>query len=57
MMLDARADVNQESANGKTALMEACEKGMIETVKLLIEKGADMDSTDEEDSNGFCSQR
>ena len=32
---------------GRTALMDACEKGHIECARLLMDKGADVDQKDE----------
>lgn len=42
----AGLDVNKTTAGGKTALMEACEKGIEENARLLLEKGADVDAVD-----------
>lgn len=39
-------DVNKATAGGKTALMEACEKGIEENARLLLEKGADVNAVD-----------
>ena len=46
MLLDAGADVDRKHDNGRTALMAACEKGLVDNVKLLIERGADIDLAD-----------
>ena len=46
MLLDAGADVNRKDDNGSTALMAACEKGLIENVKILMERGGDVDLAD-----------
>jgi ankyrin repeat protein len=47
MLLDAGADVNGKDDNGRTALMAACEKGLIENVKILMERGGDVDLADQ----------
>ncbi len=36
------ADVNAESADGRTALIDAVENNNLEVVRLLFEKGADV---------------
>jgi len=42
-LLENGADVNEKADDGTTALMEASRYGYPEIVKLLLEKGADMD--------------
>ncbi|OQD78794.1 hypothetical protein PENANT_c080G08542 [Penicillium antarcticum] len=41
MLLDFGAEVNATNKNGRTALMEACLWGRLESVKILLSKGAD----------------
>ena len=38
-----KVDVNKEDTDGKTPLMYACENGKEDIVKLLLDKGADVD--------------
>lgn len=47
MLLDAGVDLNKVW-NGRTALMEACEWGVVGNVKLLLERGADVEMVDGE---------
>ena len=42
----AGADVNSANAYGATALAYACDKGHLEVVKVLLDKGANLDSKD-----------
>jgi ankyrin repeat protein len=44
--LDAGVDVNAKTRYGATALSYACDKGHVEVVKLLIERGADVNVKD-----------
>ena len=44
--LDAGVDVNSKTRYGATALSYACDKGHVEVVKLLIERGADVNVKD-----------
>lgn len=44
--LDAGVDVNAKTRYGATALSYACDKGNIEVVRLLIERGADVNVKD-----------
>ena len=45
--LDSGAKVNTFThQNGKTALLEACSRGYYEIAELLIERGADLSTTD-----------
>jgi hypothetical protein len=44
--LDSGVDVNAKTHYGATALSYACDKGHIEVIKLLIERGADVNSKD-----------
>jgi ankyrin repeat protein len=44
--LDKGVDVNTKSRYGATALSFACDKGHVEVVKLLLERGADPDVRD-----------
>ena len=48
-MLDAGVPVNMRTSEGETLLILASKHGHPETVRLLLEKGADRDA---EDSNG-----
>lgn len=41
LLLDSGADVNATNKNGRTALMEACLWGRLESVKILLSKDAD----------------
>ena len=45
-LLDHGVDVNQRYANDATALMWAAAYGHVETVKLLLARGADAGATD-----------
>lgn len=47
LLIDAGADVNDEDITKQTALHIAAENGFIDIAKLLIEKGAKLDVTDE----------
>lgn len=49
VMLDAGVPVNMRTSEGETLLMLASKHGHPETVRLLLEKGADRDA---KDSNG-----
>jgi hypothetical protein len=49
VMLDAGVPVNMRTSEGETLLMLASKHGHPETVRLLLEKGADHDA---QDSNG-----
>lgn len=42
VLLNNKADVNQVSENGETALMAASKRDRVEILKLLIENGADV---------------
>lgn len=44
--LDKGVNVNSKTRYGATALSYACDKGHVEVVKLLIERGADVNSRD-----------
>lgn len=44
--LDKGADVNAKTRYGATALTYAADRGHLEIVKLLVERGADMNATD-----------
>ncbi len=44
--LDKGADVNAKTRYGATALTYAADRGHLEVVKLLVERGADMNATD-----------
>jgi ankyrin repeat protein len=48
VLLDARADVNARDANGRTALHAAAQQGFSDVVKLLVERGADLDAVDKD---------
>ncbi|KAJ5923536.1 hypothetical protein N7454_008781 [Penicillium verhagenii] len=41
LLLDSGAEVNAKNKNGRTALMEACLWGRLESVKILLSRGAD----------------
>lgn len=43
MLLDAGADINSTTSGGSTALREASRMNDVEAVKILIERGADLD--------------
>ena len=45
-LLDKGADVNAKTRYGATPLSYACDRGNVELVKLLIEKGANLDAKD-----------
>ena len=45
-MLDGGVDVNTRSQYGATALSFACDRGNLDLVKLLIERGADVNAAD-----------
>jgi ankyrin repeat protein len=45
-MLDAGLDVNTKTRYGATALSYACDRGNVELVKLLIERGANVNAQD-----------
>ncbi len=45
-LLAAGVDVNHKTRYGATALFFACDKGNVELVKLLLERGAEVDVTD-----------
>ena len=49
-LLDLGSDPNERSAEGKTAMMSAAERGHVAVVKMLIDHGADVSSTD---TNGW----
>src|SRR5215216_1981010 len=44
--LDKGVDVNSKTRYGATALSYACDKGHVEVVRLLIERGADVNVRD-----------
>ncbi len=46
VMLDAGVPVNMRTSEGESLLMLASKNGHIETVRLLLEKGADRDAQD-----------
>jgi|SRR5579884_2045525 len=46
LMLDAKADVNETSANGTTTLMFAAASGDAASVQLLLDRGADVNAKD-----------
>lgn len=41
LLLDFGAEVNATNKNGRTALMEACLCGRLESVKILLSRGVD----------------
>ena len=45
-ILDKGADVNAKARYGATALFFAADKGRLETVKLLVERGAEINIED-----------
>lgn len=49
-LLDLGSDPNDKSAEGKTAMMMAAKRGHVAVVKMLIDRGADVSSTD---TNGW----
>jgi ankyrin repeat protein len=50
-LIQMGADVNaRRSDNGKTVLMEAAGRGLFDVVKLMVEKGADVATTDKFDN-------
>jgi ankyrin repeat protein len=55
ILLDAGADINQkDERNGhQTAMVHACERNMMEVVKLLLERGADMSLVDDWGRSGM----
>src|SRR5438309_9910301 len=42
LLLDAKADVNAPLVRGETPLMSVADKGNIEAVRLLLDRGADV---------------
>jgi len=44
LLLDAALDINEESTDSPTALMEAAAAGHIDVLKLLISRGADVNA-------------
>ena len=56
MLLYKGADVNAGTGYCKTALMDAAERGHLEVVKVLLDKGADVNVQDEKGKRGqVCS--
>jgi ankyrin repeat protein len=45
-LLDMGVSVNAKSSYGQTALFFACDRGNLEIVKLLVDRGADMNVED-----------
>ena len=45
-LLDKGVNVNSKTRYGATALSYACDKGHVDVVKLLIERGADVNAAD-----------
>uniref|UniRef100_A0A0G4I247 Uncharacterized protein n=1 Tax=Chromera velia CCMP2878 TaxID=1169474 RepID=A0A0G4I247_9ALVE len=48
ILLDRGANVNTRNANSRTALHEAAQRGVIEIVRFLIERGADLQVRDDQ---------
>jgi ankyrin repeat protein len=48
LLLEKKANPNIQDSNGRTALHVAAEKGHMVVVKLLLQKGAELDSKDKE---------
>ena len=46
LLLEARANVNTPDGDGATALIWACEDGLLDTARLLLEARADVRATD-----------
>ena len=46
MLIDAGAHVNESDIHGENALMRASRKGFLDTVKLLVNAGADVNMKD-----------
>lgn len=53
LLLEAGAFVNSQQVTGETALMKACKKGNVDTVRLLIEHGADCNILTKHQSNAL----
>ena len=48
LLLDAKADIDHQQEDGRTALQAACQYSNLEVAKLLLERGANKDLKDNE---------
>ena len=53
LQLDAGADIEAETNDGRTALIVAAEAGHVETVELLLDKGANIEAKDNDDQTAL----
>lgn len=53
MLLEAGADPNIANEKGATPLMQACQLGNLDAVKLLIEKGATVEASNNDNKTAF----
>jgi ankyrin repeat protein len=52
-LLDRRVDINHANKKGETALIRACERGLLSSVMLLLDRGADMTKVTKEKRNAL----
>ena len=46
LLLDKGTDVNKADEDGQTPLLIACQKGHVDAVRLVLEKGAEVDQAE-----------
>lgn len=52
-LIEKKVNINSKGKDGKTVLYKCCEKGVVEIVRLLLAKGADINEKDPDGNSPF----